>query len=111
MFAGKLKLDEQSKGVKNIPVISFLITIIILLRTDKWEDLLKNNEPQRRLLSELDDIGQLFLPQEQLRSKRCCIRLQNYIFNKNIVESDVNPLDAIEMVIIVFLIFTFKSHF
>ena len=60
MFAGKLEnWEEQSKGVKNIPVISFphYDNHSVINNSDKWEELLKNNEPQKEdYYPELDDI-------------------------------------------------------
>ncbi|RZP10305.1 MAG: AMP-dependent synthetase [Flavobacteriales bacterium] len=97
LFAGKLEnWDEQSKGVKNIPVISFphYENHSVINNSDKWEDLLKNNEPQKEdYYPELDDIWTIVFTSGTTGDPKGVVLDYRTIFlTKIIVESDVNPL-------------------
>jgi len=97
LFAGKLEnWDEQSKGVKNIPVISFphYENHSVINNSDKWEDLLKNNEPQKEdYYPELDDIWTIvFTSGTTGDPKGVVLDYRTIYLTKIIVESDVNPL-------------------
>ena len=97
LFAGKLEnWDEQSKGVKNIPVISFphYENHSVINNSDKWEDLLKNNEPQKEdYYPELDDIWTIVFTSGTTGDPKGVVLDYRTIFlTKIIVESEVNPL-------------------
>jgi len=97
LFAGKLEnWDEQSKGVKNLPVISFphYENHSFINNSDKWEDLLKNNEPQKEdYYPELDDIWTIvFTSGTTGDPKGVVLDYRTIYLTKIIVESDVNPL-------------------
>ena len=97
LFAGKLEnWEEQSKGVKNIPVISFphYDNHSVINNSDKWEDLLKNNEPQKEdYYPELDDIWTIvFTSGTTGDPKGVVLDYRTIYLTKIIVESDVNPL-------------------
>lgn len=97
LFAGKLEnWDEQSKGVKNIPVISFphYENHSLINNSDKWEDLLKNNEPQKEdYYPELDDIWTIVFTSGTTGDPKGVVLDYRTIFlTKIIVESEVNPL-------------------
>ena len=97
LFAGKLEnWDEQSKGVKNISVISFphYENHSVINNSDKWEDLLKNNEPQKEdYYPELDDIWTIVFTSGTTGDPKGVVLDYRTIFlTKIIVESDVNPL-------------------
>ena len=96
LFAGKLEnWEEQSKGVKNIPVISFphYDNHSVINNSDKWEDLLKNNEPQKEdYYPELDDIWTIvFTSGTTGDPKGVVLDYRTIYLTKIIVESDVNP--------------------
>lgn len=97
LFAGKLEnWEEQSKGVKNIPIISFPLydNHSIIKNSDKWEDLLKNNEPEKEdYYPELDDIWTIvFTSGTTGDPKGVVLDYRTIYLTKIIVESDVNPL-------------------
>ena len=97
LFAGKLEnWEEQSKGVKNIPVISFphYDNHSVINNSDKWEELLKNNEPQKEdYYPELDDIWTIvFTSGTTGDPKGVVLDYRTIYLTKIIVESDVNPL-------------------
>ncbi len=97
LFVGKLEnWDEQSKGVKNIPLISFphYENHSVINNSDKWEDLLKNNEPQKEdYYPELDDIWTIvFTSGTTGDPKGVVLDYRTIYLTKIIVESDVNPL-------------------
>lgn len=97
LFAGKLEnWEEQSKGVKNIPVISFphYDNHSVINNSDKWEELLKNNEPQKEdYYPEIDDIWTIvFTSGTTGDPKGVVLDYRTIYLTKIIVESDVNPL-------------------
>ncbi len=97
LFAGKLEnWEEQSKGVKNVPVISFpqYENHSVIKSSDKWEVLLQNNEPQKEdYYPELDDIWTIvFTSGTTGDPKGVVLDYRTIYLTKIIVESDVNPL-------------------
>ena len=101
MFAGKLEnWDEQSKGVKNIPVISFPTyeNHSLIPNSANWNDLLKKFEPKKdNYHPKLSDIWTIVFTSGTTGDPKGVVLDYNTIYlTKVIIENEINPL-AVDM--------------
>ena len=97
LFAGKLEnWEEQSKGVKNIPIISFphYENHSKIKNCAKWDDLLNNNEPKKEdYYPEMDDIWTIIFTSGTTGDpKGAVLDFRTVFLTKIIIESEINPL-------------------
>ena len=97
MFAGKLEnWEEQSKGVKNIPIISFPLyeSHSPIPNSVNWNDLLNKFEPKtENYHPEMDDIWTIIFTSGTTGDpKGAVLDYKTVYLTKIIIESEVNPL-------------------
>ena len=97
MFAGKLEnWEEQSKGVKNIPTISFPLyeNHSPIPNSVNWNDLLNKFEPKtENYHPEMDDIWTIIFTSGTTGDpKGAVLDYKTVYLTKIIIESEVNPL-------------------
>ena len=97
MFAGKLEnWEEQSKGVKNIPIISFpsYENHSPIPNSVNWNDLLNKFEPKtENYHPEMDDIWTIIFTSGTTGDpKGAVLDYKTVYLTKIIIESEVNPL-------------------
>lgn len=97
MFAGKLEnWEEQSKGVSDIPIISFPIyeNHSPIPNSVKWNDILDKFEPKsENYYPKLNDIWTIVFTSGTTGDPKGVVLDYNTIFlTKVIIENDVNPL-------------------